>query len=402
MISIKDDDRCCGCGACQNVCPKNCISMVESKEGFRYPIIDEMKCVHCGLCEQVCPYLNLSVKGDILKRPIAYYTRSRDENVLRISSSGGIFAELAKHVLLNGGIVFGAVWGGQYDEVYHRSICSIEELPLLQGSKYVQSDMRKCYSEAKDILQSGKQVLFSGTPCQIAGLLSFLGEKDYDNLLTCDLICHGVPTPLALRRFVEEKEKETGKKVLRYIRDKKYGWTPPVFKIEYSDGSIETIFYSDNKISRMFTYHNTYQRTSCYECTFARSPRVADISLGDYFVEKNALNMEKSEVKPQDNEGYSLITINTAQGNKFFTAINEKIECEQLLLYTITAWHLFRGPSSNREDRKLFFYLCQKGIYISELYNILYGIGWKWKGKRLYYELARKVHNMRRMIDGKK
>lgn len=394
MISIKDDKRCCGCGACQNVCPKNCISMRESKEGFRYPIIDETKCIHCGLCERACPYLNLSVKGDILKQPIAYYTRSRDEDILKTSSSGGIFAELAKQVLLNGGIVFGAVWGDRYDEVYHRSICSIEELHLLQGSKYVQSDMRRCYSEAKEILQSGRLVLFSGTPCQIAGLLSFLGQKDYDNLLTCDLICHGVPTPLALRRFVAEKEKETGKKVSKYFRDKAQGWKPGVFKVEYFDKTYDVILPADNKILEMFTYYNTYHRSSCYGCTFERSPRIADISLGDYFVEKNALDLNGNEVDSEDNKGCSLITINTVQGSNFFAALNGSVDCKQLQLHTVTAWHLFRGPGLDIMRRKMFFYLYQKGFSISKLYNILYRSGWEWKGKRLYYEFVMRIHNV--------
>lgn len=332
MIHIARDDRCCGCGACSNACPTQCITMQEAKDGFRYPVMDLTRCIDCGMCEKVCPYLNLSVKGDILKQPLAYTARSKDENILAASSSGGIFFELAKAVLHQNGVVFGAVWGERFDEVYHRSVRSEDELHLMQGSKYLQSDMKRCYSEARELLRQGELVLFSGTPCQIAGLLSFLGPKEYDNLLTCDLICHGVPTPLAIRRYIAGRERETGKKVTRYYRDKSGGWRPARFTMVFDDGIINNIGCEDEIVNKLFCFYLADLRNTCYACRFERLPRIADLTLGDYFVEKDALDMAGDPVTVADNKGMSLITVNTAQGEKWFHLIREAINATQLQL----------------------------------------------------------------------
>lgn len=390
MINVIREDRCCGCGSCENICPKHCISMVENKDGFRYPRIDKAQCVNCGLCEKACPYLNLSVKGDILKQPAAYYIRSKDEDVLKVSSSGGIFYELAKTVLQKGGVVFGAVWGEKYDEVYHRSISSIEDLHLLQGSKYVQSDSKNCYAEAKKLLDAGTLVCYSGTPCQIAGLLTFL-KKDYDNLLTCDLICHGVPSPVVLRSYIAEKEKTSGKKIKSYYRDKTLGWKPAAYKIEFLDGTTEIVEAKENIVSKVFTFYNCDQRNSCYACRFTRLPRIADISLGDYFVEKDALDINGNTVTAEDNKGMSLITVNTKQGEKFFAEIESATEQTQLQLQTITAWHLFQGPgnASNPDNRQMLFYLIGKGLSVTEAYNIMYGKSGKVKS--YYYRIMKRM-----------
>ncbi len=393
MIQANREDRCSGCGACSNACPKHCISMVERKDGFRYPVVNKDECIDCGLCEKVCPYIATSVKGDILKQPIAYFTRSKSDEVLGTSASGGLFYELAHFVMKEGGVVFGAVWGEKYDEVYHRSICSMVELPLLQGSKYLQSDVRQCYSEAKKLLLQGRLVLFSGTPCQIAGLLSFLGDKDYDNLLTVDLICHGVPSSLATRRFVQEKEKKANKKVVRFFRDKRYGWKPPVFRLVYEDDTHESVEYAENYPSALFSPKNAIQRNSCYACKFERYPRMADISLGDYFVQKNALDISGKVVEAsKDNKGDSLITVNTVQGAKFFEQIKPNISYTQLQLHTVTAWHLFFSPGSaaDPENRRMFYYLYNKGLSVEKIYRIMYDE--KEKHLLKYYKIRKRLH----------
>lgn len=390
MIEIKRDDRCCGCGACQNVCPKHCITMVENKEGFRYPHVDKEQCINCGMCEKVCPYLCLSVKGDILKQPSGYYIRSQEDEVLRTSSSGGMFFELAKLVLSEGGVAYGAVWGDRFDDVYHRRVEKLDELYLLQGSKYVQSDMRDCFTQAQKDLNNGKLVIFSGTPCQISGLFSFL-KKDYDNLLTCDLICHGVPSPLVLRKFLAEKEKKAGKKVVRYYRDKTLGWKPAAYRIVYQDGFEEIVEAKDNPVSKLFTFYNQDQRNSCYCCRFTRLPRIADISLGDYFVEKDALDLKGNVVTAEDNKGMSLITVNTKQGERFFERIKERTDYTQLQLHTITSWHLFQGPGSaaSPRSRRELFYLLEKGLSVTEAYELMYGNGNKLK--RILYKIHRRL-----------
>jgi len=391
MINITREDLCCGCGACVNICPKNCISLVEKPDGFKYPVVEKSLCIKCGLCNYVCPYTNPCVKSDVLSRPEIYYSRSKDETILNVSSSGGIFAELAKYVLNNNGYVYGAVFGEKYDEVYHTCISSMAELERLQGSKYVQSDIGTCYSEAKKLLNNGELVLFSGTPCHIAGLLSFLGDVTYDNLLTCDLICHGVPSPVALRSFVKEKEKETGKKVIKYYRNKKYGWKPAAFDIVYGDGTTERVDGDVGVFTKMFSEHNLYHRNSCYCCKFARVPRIADITLGDYFVETWAEDENGNRIVPCDNKGQSIVTLNTITGKKYFNMILENIEYIRLKNHTVTSWHLYKGPgtAANPAERQFFFYLHNKGKTLTEIFDIMYGN--KNRLMRIYYKILQKI-----------
>ena len=190
MIHIVDKHNCCGCSACLNVCPKACITMLADEEGFLYPKVDKTICIDCGLCEKVCPFMaNLDAK-----RPIRSYAAINPNEQERYnSSSGGIFTMLMRETLNRGGVVFGAAFDKKWN-VHHIAIESIEEMPLLQGSKYVQSYVGDCYRDAKDFLREGRDVLFSGTSCQIAGLRQYL-RKDYENLTTVDVICHGVPSP---------------------------------------------------------------------------------------------------------------------------------------------------------------------------------------------------------------
>lgn len=384
MIKIDREDRCCGCYACINSCPKQCIRMVENEDGFRYPEVDESRCVNCGLCEMSCPYLNLNVKSDILKSPEAYTIRSKSDETLLSSASGGIFYELAKVVISKGGIVFGAVWGDKYNVVYHKSARTLEEVKAMQGSKYLQSDIGLCYKEAKELLTRGKLVLFSGTPCQIAGLLTYL-RKDYENLITCDLICHGVPSPMVLRTYLEESVgKDFESKILYYRRQKDLGWKPVRFAVEFKDGMRKVIEPSENKYNILFSKLNAQHRYSCYCCRFARSPRVADITLGDYFVYKNAIDKDGNEVVVNDNKGMSLITINTIQGRTFFKFLENQTDFTNLKVYSVKSYHLFQGPDHSPYRHFLFMYL-RKGLTVSEAYDLLQGkMG---KLKKMYYRI---------------
>ncbi|WP_295764183.1 Coenzyme F420 hydrogenase/dehydrogenase, beta subunit C-terminal domain [uncultured Oscillibacter sp.] len=391
MIHITRDDRCCGCGACSDACPTQCITMREAKDGFRYPVVDAARCVDCGACERACPYLDLSVKGDILRQPLAYAARSRDEDVLAVSSSGGIFFELARAVLHRGGTVFGAVWGERFDEVRHCAARSEEELHRMQGSKYLQSDVGRCYSEARGLLRQGGLVLFSGTPCQIAGLLSYLGPEERGELLTCDLICHGVPTPLALRRCIESKERETGKRVVRYYRDKSKGWKPAQFTTVFDDGTSVTAEPEDDIVNRLFSFYIADLRNTCYACRFERLPRVADISLGDYFVEKAALDLAGDPVTAADDRGMSLITVNTEQGRRWWQSIEGAVEATQLQLHTVDSICLFQGPGAagDPSQRVAFYDLYERGLSIREIHAVLYGDAGK--AKKLFYKIGRRL-----------
>ena len=204
-ISISDKANCCGCSACYSACPKQCISMVEDEEGFRYPIIDKSKCIDCGLCEKVCPVLNVSNPN----KPASIFAFSNKSEDIRLkSSSGGAFSLLAELVLSQGGVVFGAAYDNNW-EVAHTYIERIEDLDMLRRSKYVQSRIGDTYKQAKNFLKEGRKVLFTGTPCQISGLRHYL-RKDYENLITMDFVCHSAPSPKVWRKFLREQYARKG------------------------------------------------------------------------------------------------------------------------------------------------------------------------------------------------
>ena len=196
-IKLAEKHICTGCAACYSVCPVQCISMKEDAEGFLFPIIDEEKCTKCSLCEKTC----LSIMQGKERKPLnVYAAKNPNEEIRKESSSGGIFTLLAEHVINKGGVVFGARFNEDW-EVIHDYTETVKGLAAFRGSKYVQSRIGDMYKTAKDFLEKDRNVLFSGTPCQIAGLKAFL-RKDYDNLLTVDLVCHGVPSPLVWKRYL--------------------------------------------------------------------------------------------------------------------------------------------------------------------------------------------------------
>lgn len=199
MLQLTDKQDCCGCHACASVCARQCITMQEDNEGFLYPVVDASTCTDCGLCEKVCPVIN----QDEPRKPLKVYAaKNRNEEIRRQSSSGGIFTPLAESVIRDGGVVFGAKFDKDWN-VVHAWTDTIEGITDFRGSKYVQSTIGDAYREAREFLKQGRKVLFSGTPCQIAGLRKFL-RKEYDNLLAVDVVCHGVPSPLVWRKYLEE------------------------------------------------------------------------------------------------------------------------------------------------------------------------------------------------------
>ena len=200
MIAIKDKKNCCGCSACVQRCPKHCISLHEDDEGFLYPLVNEATCIDCGLCEKVCPILNPQEK--IHPQEVLAVKNTNDEERMN-SSSGGVFLPLAREVIKQGGVVFGAVYDEQW-EVHHVYAERIEDVYPMMGSKYLQSRIENTYKEAETFLKQGREVLFVGSPCQIAGLRTFLRNKEYPNLLAVDFLCHGVPSPGVWRRYLAE------------------------------------------------------------------------------------------------------------------------------------------------------------------------------------------------------
>lgn len=220
MIEIKKKEQCSGCGACRNVCPRNCITMVDDAEGFAYPQVNAENCIDCHLCEKVCPILN-PTQECACKHPIVLSAKA-DDVVRSQSSSGGIFALLAKHIIQQNGVVFGAVFDKDFN-VVHTCATNEEGILPMMGSKYVQSDTNETFSKVKELIKDRK-VLYVGTPCQIEGLLSFLRYKNIENLYTVDFVCHGIPSSKVWRIYLKERETEFGKKTENaFHRDKQIG-----------------------------------------------------------------------------------------------------------------------------------------------------------------------------------
>ena len=276
-----DKNDCCGCKACEQICAHHAISFHNDDEGFWYPSINETNCVQCGLCEKVCPMeeagMTLHSKGK------AYAFQLTDKEQLLNSSSGGVFYAVASTILKENGVVYGAAFEGKI--VKHKRVDCTEGLLDLMGSKYVQSDTGDTYTQVKQDLKKGKNVFYTGTPCQIAGLRLYL-RKDFDNLLTADLVCHGIPSPKILADTISHIEDRLNAKFKSYsFRDKKVGGWSCSSSSSYEKGKSRTYL----KYSReMEAYFNAFisghlMRMNCYQCPFARIERPGDITIADYW-----------------------------------------------------------------------------------------------------------------------
>lgn len=316
MIDIKDKKNCCGCHACFNICPKKAITMACDEKGFKYPIIDKEKCIDCGLCEKVCPILNRKKEEE--KKVSAYACYNKNENERINSSSGGIFILLAKEIIKRKGIVFGAQLNEEF-KVVHSYAESEEGLKKFQGSKYVQSNIGETYKLVKKHLNEDRYVLFTGTPCQIEGLYSFL-QKKYDKLYTQDIICHGVPSPMVWEKY-KEYRKSVDNDIPQKIefRNKDNGWKLFNMKFSYKNKN-----YMQNQHQDLFMQaflKNTILRDSCYSCNFKRKYRNSDITLADFW------GIEHVQPDFDDNKGISAVIINSEKGRELFNSISKKIEC---------------------------------------------------------------------------
>ena len=339
MIRISNKANCCGCEACVQICPKHCISFEQDAEGFRYPSVNEETCIGCGLCEKVCPVLNHAHN----RTPIESYAAKNPNEEERVkSSSGGIFILLAKRIIEEGGVVFGARFDKEWNVVHSYSE-TLEGLEVFMGSKYVQSRIEKCYIQAKEFLNSGRKVLFSGTPCQIAGLKLFL-RKEYDNLMTIDLICHGVPSPSVWQEYLKEikdnaREGENSVSLSPNpsiserdtlippkdisiesisFRDKRLGWKKFSFALTLAeataDGKKNTVSLShmhDNDPYFLgFNDYNLYLRPSCMQCPTRDLRSGSDITLADFW------GIETLLPEIDDDKGVSVIMANTELGKR--------------------------------------------------------------------------------------
>ena len=317
MINVENKAKCSGCHACVSICPKCCISMKRDEEGFLYPVVDESACISCGLCEKVCPIINPK-KIDKNKEDIkAYAAYTKNEEIRKKSSSGGIFTEIAAYIINKGGVVFGASFDESWG-VKHVCVDNIDDLSKFRGSKYVQSTIGNTYKEAKEYLDNGKMVLFTGTPCQIGGLYSYL-NRDYDNLITQDLICHGVPSPAVWEKYLEYQDKVHSGRKLQSIafKSKKTGWKRYSMQLCYDDDEYLVPVGKDYMLQVFLK--NLCLRPSCYNCSFKTKIRQSDITLADFWGIENVLpNID-------DDKGISLILLNSKAGNKIFDEISSNI-----------------------------------------------------------------------------
>lgn len=289
--------------------------MKRVSKGFDYPVVDRTACIGCGACEKVCPVLCVPKGIDGTR---AFGITVKNEEILQSSSSGGVFSLLAEAIIKDNGSVFGV----ETDEnlrVQHTEAKSNDELQRLRGSKYVQSDIKSNYRLVRKLLDNGKKVLFSGTPCQIAGLTTYL-KRDYPNLIKQDVICHGVPSPGAFEKYIVGLEKNTGKHIVAaYFRDKSISWHNSGLKIVFNDGS--TVFESANSNPYLKAFIQNYSlRDCCYDCRFKGNNHVSDITLADFW------GVQKVDPSIMDKRGVSLVLIHTEKGMKLFS---EAIQGEQ-------------------------------------------------------------------------
>ena len=376
MITKEMREECTGCGSCEDICPQRCISLKYNDEGFRVPVVNDKVCIKCGLCVKKCP-MNEDVYQlvDRIHKGRSYAAFSKDEKVREKSATGGAFFELASVFIRERGIVYGAV-GNCLSGVTHVKAETIDELSAMQGSKYAQSSVSGIYKEIKEFLKLGEKVMFSGTPCQIAALYSVLG-KDEPNLITVDLICHGVPSEKVLHQFIFEWEQKKGKKVKNYFRDKEAGWKPPHYAFVYEDGTKESFVSTEIPYNRGFI-QNLYVRKVCTHCHFAKLPRIADITVGDWFGGKKG-----EELDPQ-NKGLSMIVANSEKGKKYISKISHRLFMKEYPLTEAVAEseHLAKSPKEN-VLRRLFFQNFEKYGFLNTAKFMV--------PNKIYYRVIRKI-----------
>lgn len=318
-LECGDVRQCCSCRACEQVCPKQCITMVQ-KNGFLYPVVDEEKCVKCGLCIQVCQF---SGQGIEMKRKalnvFAGWNKKKEQ--IEQSTSGGIFPVLAEYVIEQGGYVFGAAFNEQLVVNMHM-INDKKDISMVQGSKYVRSDTNTTYRQVKNLLEKEEKVLYSGTPCQIAGLKSYL-RKDYEKLICVDLICHGVPTELLFEKYKEYIERTNNLKITSFrFRSKKAGVMSSEYCIKLSNG--KEIREALNKNPYSLTYNSLIAHMpSCNSCPYTSLQRVSDITIGDFW------GIEKIDPMAVNPRGTSLIFVNSRKGQNIIEEVKQELELFQ-------------------------------------------------------------------------
>ncbi|MDF2984980.1 MAG: hypothetical protein K0R50_490 [Eubacterium sp.] len=348
MKSVFDKKNSCyGCSSCTQVCPTEAISFLQDNEGFFYPEIDQSKCIDCGMCRKACPIFK-EFKAVEENYPEIHAVWNKDESVRKSSTSGGVFSALARNILSQGGVVFGAVFDDDI-KVIHEGVYAPEHLYRLQGSKYTQSLIGECYKEVRSLLKENKKVLFSGTPCQVSGLYAYLGKSN-DNLYTCDCVCHGVPSPGVFELYKQHLQKTNKSEIQSFkFRNKLKGWKNYNVSVAFKNGTdVHTNFKEDPYMIGFIK--NMYLRPSCHECKYASVQRQADITLADFW------GVEKYNPQLDDDKGTSLILANSPKGARLLEACKEELVIHKADLQAAVRENpSLTGPASPNRQRSKFF-----------------------------------------------
>lgn len=349
-------DKCVGCHACEQVCPVMCIEFKENQEGFNYPVLQSDKCINCKQCINVCPVL---VKPSVGELKEVYAGWTLEKNILKKSSSGGIFASIAKRILLEKGKVYGCAYDDEMNPK-HIGIDNVSELFKLQGSKYVESDIEHIYEHIEKQLKVGEKVLFSGTPCQCAGLRNYL-RKEYENLFIIDIICHGVPSRKLFKSYLRFLENKRNGRVISFdFRNKdRHGWSLTYkYKIQKQKSIKEY-----QGIASLSSYYYGFlaglmYRQSCYQCPFSNPDRISDITLGDYW------GVEKIEPNNSNYLGVSAVIVNTNKGKKLLKKVSDEIRIEKTTFDKVSIQNSnLLHPTLKKEVREVIYNEHQKYGY---------------------------------------
>ena len=381
MIKITNPADCCGCTACASACPHDAITMRPDALGFLYPQTDETKCVNCGLCEKVCAFNDSYDKSLNLDTPIAYAARHKDMNEVESSRSGAAFIAISDYILENGGVVYGAGYTDHFRVVHKRAI-NKEERNEFKGSKYVQSDLNTVFRQVKKDLQNGQTVLFSGTPCQTAGLNSFISKHLRKNLILVDIVCHGVPGPYLWRDYIAFLEKKHGASICWVnFRDKQaYGWQAHRETFKFVNGGGQKMSFT------FLFYKHIMFRKSCEKCPYTNLKRPSDITLADFW------GWEKTDAKlNRDNKGISLILLNTEKGKELFDAVKDKMNISPVNLQNCLQGNLIRPTKADPQRDKFEYDYSRKGFkYVYYKYG---EEGWRYKTSILWKRIKNKLNN---------
>jgi len=386
-------ESCTSCGACVNICSRNCIKL-KYDNGFLQPYINENECIHCSICDTVCPELNPTERCNY-SLPVCYAGWNKDAKVRQSSTSGGVFSALAEYMISLGGIVCGVILDDEL-RPYHTVATTLDEIKRMRGSKYLQSDTRLIFRHVKEALYLNKHVLFSGCPCQVAGLYAFLTNKKHEKLITCEVVCHGVASAAVFDWYKAYLEKKVDSPIVDVnFRSKKYGWTNSAMSFFYLNGKKETVKAQTSIFMRAF-YASLCVRKSCIKCRYASLPRVADITIGDYW-----RSVVQNYSKEERRRGISLIVLNSEKAANYILALQNKIFCELITLQDATAdnTNIVRlGKVNPKRDEFLAEFAHSDVQYLSSKYFPISLKGYisAMIGKRWIYRLKAIVKKLQR------